>query len=106
MDTSIVTSKQSLESESATWAARAKGLQVTNTETYLSASHLLTSVKYFRTQIAAWFAPHLEAATETKRRAEAARKGLADERDRMEAPLVEAERLLKQSLLAWDAQQE
>jgi hypothetical protein len=53
-----------------------------------------------------WFAPHIEAAMETKRKAEAARKALADERDRMEAPLVEAETILKRSLLAYEAEQE
>jgi hypothetical protein len=53
-----------------------------------------------------WFAPHIEAAMETKRKAEAARKALADERDTMEAPLVEAETILKRALLAFEDQQE
>ena len=102
----IVPSKQGLEAESASWAARARGLHVIDKQTYLNASHLLTSVKHFRVEIAAWFAPHIDAAMETKRKAEAARKALVDEKDRMEAPLVEAEGLLKRSLLAWDEKQE
>ena len=106
MNDLTVTSKQGLETESATWAARAKGLQVIDKETYLNASHLLTSVKHFRAQIAAWFAPHIEAAMETKRKADQARKALVDEKERMEAPLVDAEGMLKRSLLAWDAKQE
>lgn len=105
-DGMIVTSKEGLQSESATWAARAKGLQVIDKQTYLNASHLLTSVKHFRSQIADWFAPHIEAAMDTKRRAESARKALVDEKDRMEALLVDAEGMLKRSLLAWDAKQE
>ena len=106
MNELTITSKQGLETESASWAARAKGLQVIDKETYLNASHLLTSVKHFRAQIAAWFAPHIEAAMETKRKADQARKALVDEKDRMEAPLVDAEVLLKRSLLAWDTEQE
>lgn len=43
---------------------------------------------------------------ETKRKAEAARKALADEKDRMEAPLVDAETVVKRTLLAWETEQE
>lgn len=105
-DSMIVTSKEGLATESQTWAAKAKGLRIVDRESYVNAGQLLTSVKYFRAQIANWFAPHVDAAMETKRKAEAARKALVDEKERMEAPLVEAEGLLKQSLLAWDAKQE
>lgn len=98
--------KHGLETESASWAARAKDLKITDRDSYQNASHLLISVKHFRTKIAAWFAPHVEAAMETKRRAEAARKALVDEQGRMESPLVEAETLLKRSLLKWDEEQE
>ena len=106
MSEAIVTSKQGLAEESATWAARAKGLQIIDKETYLNASHLLRSVKTFRVQIAVYWAPHIDAAMETKRKADVARKALVDEKDRMEAPLVEAEGLLKRNLLAWDETQE
>jgi hypothetical protein len=106
MELEVVPSKQSLETDSRSWAAKARGLQVTDRESCLNASHLLRSVKTLRTQVQAWFAPHIEAAMETKRKAEAARKALADERDRMEAPLVDAETVLKRSLLAWEAKEE
>ena len=43
---------------------------------------------------------------ETKRRAEAARKGLTDEQARMKAPLIEAEGIVKRGLLAWEAAEE
>jgi hypothetical protein len=102
----MVVSKQELASDTTRWAAKASGLAVTDRDSYLNASQLLRSVKNLRAQIATWFAPHIEAAMETKRKAEAARKGLADERDRMEAPLVEAESRIKRALLAWDAKQE
>lgn len=106
MSTDLVPSKQSLEIESRSWASRARGIQIIDRETCLNASHLLRSVKTLRAQVQQWFAPHLDAAMEVKRKAEAARKGLADERDRMELPLIEAENTLKRSLLAWEAKQE
>lgn len=99
-------SKQSLQQESASWAARATGLRIVDAETCTQGSHLLKSIKGLRAEIAAWFAPHIEAATETKRKAELARKALADEKDRMEAPLVQAEGIIKRALLAWETQQE
>jgi hypothetical protein len=101
-----VASKSALEQESVTWAARARGLRIVDAASCVSASQLLRSIKGLRTEIANWFAPHLEAAMETKRKAEAARKGLADEQGRMEAPLLEAEGVVKRALLAWETEQE
>jgi hypothetical protein len=106
MSTELVQSKEALATESRDWASRARGLQVIDRESCINASTLLRSVKTLRNQVQAWFAPHIEAAMETKRKAEAARKALADERDRMEAPLVDAEAVLKRSLLTWETQQE
>ena len=63
-------------------------------------------MKFLRTQIHEWFAPHLEAVQETKRTAEVARKGLATEQTKMEAPLIAAEQHLRRMLLAWEASQE
>lgn len=99
-------SKSDLAAEVPTWAERARALKITDAATCVNASHLLRSIKGLRTEIANWFSPHLDAAMETKRKAEAARKGLADERDRMEAPLVEAENLVKRTLLNWETEQE
>lgn len=106
MTTSLVPSKDALAVESRTWADKARGLRIIDTQSCINASQLLRSVKTLRLQVQTWFAPHIEAAMETKRKAEAARKGLADERDRMEAPLIEAEGTLKRSLLAFEAAQE
>ncbi len=99
-------SKQQLVETSASWAARAQGLVITDRESCVNASHLLKSIKSLRAEIANWFEPHLTAASETKRKAEAARKGLADEQTRMEAGLVAAEQLIKTRLLAFEAAQE
>jgi glycine/D-amino acid oxidase-like deaminating enzyme len=106
MSTSLVPSKDALETESRSWAVKARGLQITDRESCLNASHLLRSIKTLRGQVQAWFAPHLDAAMETKRKAEAARKGLADEQARMEAPLIDAETVLKRSLLDYEAKEE
>lgn len=106
MATSIYESKDALQNESQDWASRAQSLQVTDSESCVNASHLLRSVKQLRAQVQAFFQPHIEAAMETKRKAEAARKALADERDKMEAPLVNAEGMLKRSLLAYEQAQE
>jgi hypothetical protein len=106
MSTDLVPTKDALAAETQSWASRAAGLKVIDRESCLNASHLLRSIKTLRGQVQTWFAPHLEAAMETKRKAEAARKGLADEQARMEAPLMEAELVLKRSLLAWEAKEE
>lgn len=106
MSTELVPTKESLAAETSSWASRAAGLKVVDRESCLNASHLLRSIKTLRSQVQAWFAPHLDAAMETKRKAEAARKGLADEQARMEAPLIEAETLLKRNLLAFEQEQE
>lgn len=99
-------SKTDLEHESVTWAERARGLRITDAASCVQASHLLRSIKGLRTDIANWFAPHIDAAMETKRKAEAARKALVDEKDRMEAPLVHAEQIVKRTLLDWEQEQE
>ena len=107
MNTNMVgASKDDLNTEALSWSARAKGLRVVDAESCRRASELLRSVKGLRSDIASWFAPHVDAAMETKRKAEAARKALVDEKDRMEAPLVEAETVLKRSLLTWEAAEE
>jgi len=99
-------SKQELATESVSWATRAKELRIIDRETCVNASYFLRSIKGLRNEIEGWFAPHIEAAMETKRKADAARKALVDEKDRMEAPLVEAEGIVKRGLLAWETAQE
>ncbi len=99
-------SKDSLGVEALSWSQRATALMITDAESCTNATFLLRSVKGVRSDIQRWFEPHIEAAMETKRQAESARKALADERDRMEAPLVQAETTLKRNLLAYEAEQE
>src|SRR3954470_9326582 len=102
----VATSKDSLQVEAQSWAGKAAGLRIVDAESCVNASHFLRSIKGLRSDIQRWFEPHVEAAMETKRKAEAARKALADERDRMEAPLVAAESMVKRALLTWETEQE
>lgn len=107
MSTDLVApSKDALERDSRSWADKARGFAVTDKQSCENASYLLRSIKTLRGQVQAWFAPHVEAAMETKRKAEAARKGLTDEQARIEAPLIDAESVLKRSLLDYEAQEE
>ena len=97
-------SKDALAADVRTWAERA--LTITDRASCIHAAEYLRSVKILRGQVQAWFEPHIERAKDTKRAAEAQRKALADECDRMAAPLVERERALKGALLAFEAAQE
>jgi hypothetical protein len=101
-----VRSKDEIAAEALSWAARARTLVITDAESCTHASQCLRSIKTLRAGVAAFWTPHIEAAMETKRKAEASRKALVDERDRMEVPLVEAEGTLKRGLLAWEAMEE
>ncbi len=105
-DLSAPLSKQSLAVDAQSWSERATALHITDAQSCTNATFLLRSVKGVRSDIQRFFEPHIEAAMETKRQAETARKALADERDRMEAPLVQAETTLKRNLLAYEAEQE
>jgi len=106
MGSALARTKDTLATEATTWAAKAGALRIVDRESCVNASHFLRSIKGLRAQIQQWFAPHVEAAMETKRKAEAARKALVDEMDRMEAPLVDAEAKVKRALIAWETDQE
>jgi len=103
---SVRSDKSALQTEALSWGERARGLSIVDAQSCINASQLLKSVKGLELEIDHWFEPHIEAAMETKRTAEAARKALVDEHDRMKAPLVEAEGLIKRALLRWEDVQE
>ncbi len=102
----VPASKDTLQTEASSWASRASALRIVDAASCVDASHFLRSIKGLRGDIQRWFEPHVEAAMETKRKAELARKALTDERDRMEAPLVAAEAQVKRALLSWETEQE
>ena|SRR3990167_2256265 len=103
---SVRQDKGTLQSEALLWSARSRGLAIVDAASCVNASQLLKSIKGLELEIERWFEPHVEAAMETKRTAEAARKALVDEKDRMKAPLVDAEGVLKRALLSWETTQE
>lgn len=105
-ETIVGASQQELQVQAQSWADKARGFRISDTDSCRNASYLLRSIKGVRSDIASWFAPHIEAAMETKRKADAARKSLVDAKDRMEAPLVDAEAVIKRALLAWETAQE
>jgi hypothetical protein len=98
--------KAELQRDARTWSEKVAALTISTAQDCVNASLLLRSIKGVRTDITNWFAPHINAAMETKRRAEAARKALADESDRMQAPLIAAEMDVKGKLLAYEREQE
>lgn len=98
--------KATLAKDASHWSAQVAQLAIRTAGDCVQASYLLRSIKGVRSDIQRWFQPHIESAMETKRRAEAARKGLADECDRMQAPLVLAENTVKRALLTWEQEQE
>lgn len=98
--------KDDLAQQAARWSSEVQALTIHDADGCRQASYLLRSIKGVRADIQRWFAPHVEAAMETKRRAEAARKALVDEQERMEAPLVRSEGIVKRALLAWEEAEE
>jgi len=98
--------KSELQRDARTWSERVAALTIRTADDCVQASYLLRSIKGVRHDIQQWFAPHIDGAMETKRKAEAARKALADESDRMQAPLVAAEATVKGALLTWEREQE
>ena len=98
--------KRGLMAEADRWSAYVKALTITDRSSCEQASFLLRSIKNVRADIQKWFAPHVERAMESKRQAEAARKGLVDEQTRMEQPLIDAEAQVKRLLLAFEQEHE
>lgn len=98
--------KETLRGEVDVWATRTADLRISDAESCVNASHFLRSIKGLRADIQRFFDPHIEAVMEIKRKADAARKGLVDERDQFEAPLVAAEATVKRALLTWETKQE
>jgi hypothetical protein len=88
-----------VRSEALTWPERAKAARVSDTVTYLTACELLKGIKALRQKIGETFDPHIKRAFE-------AHRALCREKADAEAPLTEAEMILKRALVAWDTEQE
>lgn len=78
---------------------QARAIQISDADTYGRACEFLKGIKSFREQIADTFDPHI-------RRAHEAHKALLKEKQDAEAPLAQAERIVKDALVAYDREQE
>lgn len=85
--------------EALTWPERAKATVVIDAGSYQAAGELLKGIKQLRQKIAETFDPHVRRAFESHR-------ALCEEKRQAEAPLTEAERVIKNALVAYDTEQE
>lgn len=101
-----IPSKDSLKAEVQSWSHKANALQITDAESCRNVSFLLRSIKGVMSDIDTAFQPELDVALDDKRKADAERKRIVDERDAIKAPLVQAEPIIKRKLLAYEQAQE
>lgn len=97
--TLIVDNGKEVTAKALTWPEKAHALRVVDAETYDRAGELLKGIKALRDEIADTFDPHIK-------RAHEAHRALCREKQDAEAPLAEAERILKSGLSAYAQEQE
>lgn len=95
----VVDNSAEMKAEALSWPQRAAALKVIDDGRYVEASEMLKGIKALRLRIAETFDPHI-------RRAHEAHKALVKERADAEAPLAEAETVLKRAIVAFDQEQE
>lgn len=82
-----------------TWPAQARALQIVDQSSYMQAAEMLKGIKALRKEINATFDPIIGKAFEAHKMAVAQKKNA-------ETPLVEAENILKRSVVSFEAEQE
>lgn len=97
--TLVVDNGAAVRDEAASWPARARELQVVDDAACIRASEMLKGIKALRQTIADTFDPHIKRAFD-------AHRALVREKQDAEAPLAEAEAILKRALVAYDDEQE
>jgi hypothetical protein len=95
----VIAGAVEVRSEALTWPERAKTTVITDGVTYTAACELLKGIKALRAKIGETFDPHIKRAFD-------AHRALVKERSDAEAPLTEAEGILKRSLVTYDTEQE
>lgn len=85
--------------EALTWPERAKAATITDEHSYHAAAELLLGIKDLRKKIAETFDPHC-------RRAFEAHRALTKEKADAEAPLTQAETIIKNAIRLFDAEQD
>lgn len=94
----LVPNQQAVTSEALTWPQKAKALVVKTAEAYTQAGELLKGIKALRAKVAETFDSHIQ-------RAFQAHRALTAEKQKAEAPLAEAERVVKAAMVAFDQEQ-
>jgi hypothetical protein len=95
----VVDNSEQVRSEALAWPERARAVVVRDDASYTAAAELLKAIKALRTRIAEKFDPHI-------RRAHEAHKALVRDKAETEAPLTEAEGVLKSTLVTYQQEQE
>jgi hypothetical protein len=90
---------EAIKGQALTWPETARALRIVDAETYRQAGELLLGIKALRKRVADVHDPNI------KRWLDGHRASLKDKAD-AEAPLTEAERIVKDGMLAWDREQE
>jgi len=85
--------------EALAWPSRAAALVIATHEQYSRAGEFLRAIKGLRNTIAETFRPHIS-------RAHEAHRALVAEQKKAEAPLIDAETILKAKLVSYDEEQE
>lgn len=95
----MTTEIEQVKSEALEIPEQAQAVNIVDSATYQEAGNILVAIKGIRKKINATFDPIIKAAHTTHKEAVAQKKTA-------EAPLVEAENIIKPALGAWDTQQE
>lgn len=95
----VVENSSEMRAEALTWPERARAAQITCDDEYERAASLLKGIKALRQRIADTFNPHID-------RAHKAHKALVQEKATAEAPLTEAESILKRTLVTYQQEQD
>ena len=99
MTLALVVDNGSMVEKALTYPDQARALRIADAGTYQGACDFLKGIKALRTEIAETFEPHIK-------RAHDAHKALLKEKADAEAPLADAERIVKAALVTYDAEQE
>jgi len=95
----VIDASEEVKSEALIWPDRARALSIRDQTSYVQAGELLKGIKALRAKIADVFDAHISRAHELH-------KALVGEKKAAEAPLTEAEQVLKHGLVRYSDEQE
>ena len=103
-----ITPAESAEARSVAIAlpSDARTVKVIDHPSRAAANDFFLRCREARKKIAAVFDPHIDRAKEAKKKADEVRAGLVKEKESAEAPIIEAEGIVKKEILRFDAEEE